>query len=446
MYNSVNRQFVFRQSNGRIWNFFHDRKEGICYSLLKHKSTWSAAGSLVKNAAQPFYADMDADDRFHIIYQDYEGDIFYMLLENGQPVKIPVLKSKAPTTYDKCLHLLPFKRSVHFFYTLRHNEKTLLAHQILNEGKVSNPKVIDYVAGGSLPYTVVADRPEAIYAFYQASNDGVLKILSKRYTELQKGWGEYGEAVEGAGTCEYPRVLTDFKNALHLIFQRRSGEGYALVYRQKAGGRNLWSDETVIHTSSKPFNEASIACINETIVIFWVRTDVVFYSSSTDGGSAWSNPSRYNFYAGRQMYCMAYKSNFPGESDKISVRELPGSFINGLRLGFHQPPEEKSAALSAEALRDMIVESLKMLKTDVEELKEADSKLKENIGGLNRYMEDMKRDIDKFSIRLEMAEGAGTASRASGPKLEALKGEVSALKAELDLVKQQLENLKPDSL
>lgn len=438
MYSSESRQYIFKQSAGKMWNFYHDNKQGLIYSIMTKRNTWTDPAVLQKDTYKSFFADIDYEDSFHILFQDNKGNISYSLVDNGSAITVPVLKSKAPAVYNKHLHLIPFKKSnVHFFYTLQHNESMILGHQILAGGKLGNPRVVDYVSGNSCPYSVVCDKSSGIYAFYQLSDGKHLQLGYKKYLPAQKNWTEFTSITSHSDDCEFPRALADGKNIIHLCYQRRVSKQYELVYQQKIPDKNIWTNDVIIHTSAYPFHEASILCINETMIIYWIRDDIIYYSSSNDSGSTWSKPTRYGFPYVRQLVCMSYKTNSPYENEKVIVRDIPGSFVNGLKMAFYQDAAGGDNNLTADELKNMIVESLKLLKGSVEELKESDISLKAEILDLRTSQEQLEKEVTKYSLKLNLAENQINQAKSINSRFESLKGD-------MDEVKSRLEKEAPD--
>jgi hypothetical protein len=80
MYNTNSQQFIYKQSTGKIYNFYYNEKQGLCYSILSKRNTWGEPNVLQKNIHNNFSMEMDAEDNFHILYQDAGGNIFYSLI------------------------------------------------------------------------------------------------------------------------------------------------------------------------------------------------------------------------------------------------------------------------------------------------------------------------------------------------------------------------------
>lgn len=416
MYNSDDIQYILKQSSGKIWNFYYDDKLGLCYSLLTRRNTWTEPASLQKQVFKNFFADIDREDNFHILFQDNKGNIFYSLLTEKNVKTSPILNSKSPTAYNKFLHLIPFKNEVHFFYVLHHGNSSILAHQTLNGGAVGAPKVIDYVPDSICPYSVAADKSNNIYVFYQASDGKHMQVGYKKYNSSQKHWAEFTPVTRYAGDCEFPRVITDSNDIIHICYQRRAPKQYELVYQQKIPDKNIWTNEQIIHSSSYPFENAVVICLNDAVIVYWVRNDVIYYSASDNQGAEWSKPARYNFPSGRQLMHLYYKSN--SDHEKAAIRDVPGSFINGFKMAFYHEATDSHANLSPEELRNMILESLKMLRGGIEELKESDEGIKEDIARLKLAHQNLEKDMVKCSVKLNLIENEVNQLKSLASKLD----------------------------
>ena len=405
MYNTGSKQFILRQSNGEVWNFYYDQRYGLCYSTLTKRNTWTNPVTLHKNAYQAFYADMDTEDRFHILFQDTQGNIHYSLMDGNSIKTIPVLNSKAPAAYDKHLFLLPFKNNLHFFYVLRHDSSPLFAYQVLSDDKLSNPKVIDYVTDSICPCSIIYDKSQNIFAFYQSTDGKYLQLGYKKYNISKKMWSEFIPVTRYQGNCEYPRAVTDSSGLFHLCYQRRVNKQFEMVYLQKMPDKNIWGNETVTHTSGYPFENSSIFWVDDNVIIYWVREDIIYYSLGSHSGNIWEKPVKYNFPTTHRLACMSYKSNNAYESDKIVVREIPGSLVGGLKFAFYQYPSENGDNLSADELRNLILDSLKMLKSGLEDLKETDAGLRDDLNKCSNGQTELEKDMVKYSVRLDYLEG-----------------------------------------
>jgi hypothetical protein len=447
MYNPNRKQFIFKQSTGKVWNLYHDEKLGMCYSTLTKRNTWTDPIAIHKDVHPPFHADMDFEDNFHILYQDNQGSINYTLMSNEVLKTIPVLQSKQPTPYNKHLYLLPATRNqVHLFFIIEYNNNRMLSHQLLSDGKAGNPKVIDYVTGSSLPYSITTDSSGSIYMFYQVSDGTYLQLGYKKYIPAQRFWSEFIQITKNSCNAEAPRVLTDGKNIIHMCYQRLVQKQFELVYQQKIPDRNLWTREVVLHSSSNSFALSSLASTNNSITAYWVREDIIYHTASGDNGSSWSKPARYSFQAGRQLLCLAYKSNTPHENEHFQAQELPGSFLGGYKLAFQPQGPNTPETISADELKNMIVESLNLLKGNIEDVREALTGLEEKVNSIRSIQETSDRDLVKTSLKINLLENELNQLKTAARQMEGLKSTVFELQQKEDSAADSLSALRKSLL
>ncbi|NJD02878.1 MAG: hypothetical protein FIA99_09880 [Ruminiclostridium sp.] len=438
MYNSGNKQFIFRQSNGDIWNFYHDYRYGLCYNTLTKRNTWTNPVSLHKSAFQSFFAEMDPDDRFHILFQDNLGNVNYSFMDKDSIKTVPVLNSKAPTAYNKHLCLIPFKNSICFFYVLRQESSPIFAYQVLSEEKISNPRVIDYVSDNICPYSVLMDKNQNIYAFYQTTDGKHLQLGYKKYNMQRKLWNEFAPVSKYDGDCEFPRVISDSSGIMHLSYQRKAGKQFELVYQQKTPDKNIWSNEVVIHVSGHSFDDSSIFWVNDNVIIYWVRDDIIYYCLGTQSGNVWEKPLRYSFPTTHKLLCMSYKSNNAYEIDKTAIVEIPGSFAGGLKLAFYQQPSDNGENLSAEELRTLILDSLKLLKVGMEDLKDSGIGLRDDLNKYGNRQKELEKDIVKQAVKLDALESDSIRIRSLSARLEEIAAELKVLKSGMEKSEEEI--------
>lgn len=438
MYNANSRQYIFRQSTDVLWNFYYDDKQGLCYSTLTKRNNWTNPVSLHKNANRYFFADMDQDDRFHLLFQDTQGNVNYSYLDGESIKTVPVLNSKTPSVYNKHLYLIPFRNNVLLFYVLQHESSFMLAYQTINDGKINNPKVIDYVTDSSCPYSVVCDKASSVYIFYQSSDGRYLQLGYKKYNIAQKFWSEFTPVTKYAGNCEYPKTIMDSNNIIHLCYQRKLQKQFEMVYQQKMPDKNLWTNEIVIHSSVHSFENSSILWLNDSIIIYWVRDDIIYYNTGSQSGNDWSKPAKYNSSSGRQVLCMSYRTNNIYESEKLAVRDIPGSFVGGLKLLFYQPSSGNGENLSAEELKNLILDSLKLLKANIEELRETDFNAREELTKLTNGYQELEKELVKCTVKLNFLETQLNQVKSLNSRFDSINVELKNLKAHME----EVENIK----
>jgi len=430
MYSSNSKYFVFKKSNNKIVALTYGEKSGICFTTLTKKNTWTAPVSVEKQARDFFSACMDTKDVIHIIYQDSHGNIFYIQMDEASVFSLPMLGSKYPSPYNKYFNILAVKNNIHCFYVLIHNNKYLLTHQVISNNEVRNPQALGYINKNNLPYAVHFNRSGDIYIFYQngLSNDlnqqfSAFQIGCRKYSSMNQRWEEFipitapDLAPNAQLKFDYPSIIIDNADIIHISYQKLVADRYELVYRQKPIGETNWSTETVIHTSLNPFENSSIICLNEKIIIFWVRNDTIYYSYSANRGNSWSKPNRYNFPVGRQLSCISYQTNDFYEVNRIIMKEIPGSFINGLKLAFCDDVlSAETTDTSQDGYRNIISDNLKALHNTIDELIEVNNNIKTDIKRLKLFNSNILKEIDKIYIKLNYLENQIKQNRTEQPR------------------------------
>lgn len=422
MFNFHNRQYIFRQADGELWNFFYDSSQCLCYNTLTSRGIWSNAVILHKNVYRYFYAEMDWDGVYHILFQDNNGNIQYSRLD-GQSIRtVPVLNSKSPAVYEKHLYIAPLKEHVYLFYVLQHENSFMLAYQALGNTRLGTPKVVDYVSGSNQPCSIIYDHEQNIYVFYQSYDGKYLQLGYKKFNTTQNHWSDFTPVTKYAGNCEYPHAIVDSSGIIHLCYQRRAPKLFEMVYQQKAPDRNLWSRETIVHSSVHSFENASILQSQNKIVVYWVREDIIYYNNGSLDGTGWNRASRHTTQFGRQILCLCYKSNRPGgdvsprgDASSLSPGIYPGILSNGMKLAFligdgsrrgdgSQLNTESSAYGGSNGSGYYSEDAMSRLQESVDAVRESWSQNKKEMHRITNAYSDLKKEVDKFSIRLNLVE------------------------------------------
>lgn len=341
MFNFHNRHYIFRQSDGQIRDFYCDMGQNLCCSTLGRNGLWSGATVISRNVHQYFCAELDRDDYYHILFQDNNGNIIYARTD-GQYVKtFPVLNSKTPAVYNKQLYIAPLGDEIWLFYVLQHDNSFLLAYQLLKDNRPGAPKIVDYVSGSSIPCSVLYDFDRNIYAFYQSYDGKYLQLGYKKFYTARKHWSDFTAVTKYQGNCEYPHAVMDSSGTIHLCYQRRAPKLFELVYQQKAPDRNLWSAETVLHSSVHPFENASVLRVDDRIIVYWIRDDIIYWCADSLSGDNWTRPARYGSQPGRRLQCICFKDQ------RGMKRERDGSPEQGDGSQIHREGDGSAFSVSS---------------------------------------------------------------------------------------------------
>ena len=402
MYNSKSKQFVFKDSRGKLWNFYYDRNLGLCYSIYSKNMSWLEPKLIQSEAHEQFYVEIDKNDCFHIVYQDKKGNIIYCLMQQNETAKaIPVLTSKTPSLYNKFLSLIVANDCVHIFFIIEHNNTYLLSHQTITDGIPVAPKKVDNISILSNPYSVLFDMNEDIYAFYHISDGKNNQIGYKKYSITSNTWTEYCQITTFSNNCENPKVLVDRNGIFHICYQRKAEKQYQLVYQQKIPDRNMWTSESVLAGSSLPYQDFSMISVKSDLIVYWVRDELINSCSSNNLGSAFTKAAPRGTPLSKQFVCVQYKSNSPYEH--IYAVEIPASFVNGFKLMFFNQTLDPESGLSLDEMKAIISTDLNQLKKQVGELKENQRIMMDSIKSLTTAQQNIQQNFQKQLSKMMLA-------------------------------------------
>ncbi len=393
MYNPNNKQFVFKDSEGKLWNFYYDNNQGICYSVFSKRSAWSEPKVVQPEAFEQFYVEIDEKDCFHLIYQDKKGNIIYCFMQQNETVKaMPVLTSKSHSVFNKHLSLIVANSSVHIFFIIEHNGIYMLSYQTITDGVPVAPKKVDNITVLPNPYTVVYDLNDDIYVFYHISDGKNNQIGYKKYSTVNKAWSEYSQITMFSSNSQNPKIVVDRNGIFHICYVRKQDKQFQLVYQQKIPDRNMWTSESILATSGTPISNFSILSVKSSLVIYYIKDDSLYSFISNDSGASFTRSSK-NTSLSRQHICVRYKSNSPYEH--VQANEIPATFVNGFKLMFTHDSVDLESGLSTDEMRGIITTELKILKRQVADLKEAQNIIFNNIKVLESSQHNMEHSLMK---------------------------------------------------
>jgi FtsZ-binding cell division protein ZapB len=209
-----------------------------------------------------------------------------------------------------------------------------------------------------------------------------------------------------------------------------------MVYQQKVPDKNLWTNEVIIHSSIHSFENASILSLDDNIIIYWIREGVIYCNTGNQSGNSWGKPLKYNYPANKQFVCMFYKTNNIYEEERIAAKDIPGSFIGGLKFAFYQQSSVNGDNLSVEELKTLILDSLKLLKTSVEELKETDNNFMEEIAKLNNRYDELEKELVKCYVKSNYLETQLSQTKSFNTRLDTVSSELRQIRSHMDMTDQ----------
>lgn len=435
MFDIGNKQFIFKNSSGRVVNIYHNDKLSICISTLSKRNLWTEPEYIFKNAFSEFYAYMDANDNYHIICQDSKGNLVYVYSQNAEWHSLPILSSKNPFPDKKHPYITHYDGQPNVFYTITHSNNIMLVHQpVTQKGTQCVPKVIDYVSAKEFSHNIVKDSIGNIYAVYLPALKLSDYILCKKYSKENGAWAKHASIPIASPEVSAATCVLGKNDTLHIVLRSEIDKKSNIAYFKTNLQGNTIIADNIIYSGKALINYYSILEMPPKIIVYWFTNSAMYYSESADNGNSWSNPSEYYLpIASRYVHCIVYSSNFQPEIGKICCTDLPGILSNGFKLAFVQNALSANAEQSPQnELKTILDENIKTLLSKINILENSFSELRTIFLHSNSKIEYLDKEISKNSIRITMVENE-LKQKFFQPKSETLKKESKSQNNEIKM-------------
>lgn len=232
-----------------LWKFYHDKNLGICFYGPKNKTPMI----LFEKGAKDFDAACDSNGNIYLLCQDDSNNIYLFFFDRTSWRRQCILECKSKVPYDKNFSIVVNNGWVNSFYTVKHSEKTLLIHHILNND--SQPKVIES-SDTPILYTITTDINDNIYCIYQKESIGF-----QVYKWKEKCWQGFSPVQKIKGEICSVSAICDVNSVLHIVCSSREKNEFSVYYITRNG-----TEKIADGFSSNPF--PSILCFDKYYILF----------------------------------------------------------------------------------------------------------------------------------------------------------------------------------
>lgn len=395
MFNRNDPHFILKHSDGSVHDIYTHEKAGLCISLLGKKGIWQEPSVISRDYKGGFYACLDINDRMLVAFQDTTGGLkLASEKETGQFRVDKILTPKQPDDYKKQLFINSDGKKLFIYFTLRKNDDILLARQLVDEDAPKLPETVDIISAGNYYplYTGLMHTDNDLLLFYKsASNE---KSLSGFRLIKANGFEKttFLSFEEEAAANYVLGAAEDNEGNIHICAQRKTIEGWKLIYMKKEYDETKWQKEQILYTAKYSFENAGIIIHNIRITIFWIWQDIIYCCFSKDDGQTWSRPERVVFYTGSQLVCIKYQSMYEEEKGIFEGSIFPGSFRDGYKLAFVNEDQRGSNRDELHSLKGIPLE-IKTIRNNIKDLQENMLKMQKDIFNIGRKITDIEKEM-----------------------------------------------------
>ena len=396
MYNQNKQQFIFKLSNSASWNFFVDDKNNLCYSCLNAKKEWSKPTIIRKQTYPSFYSDIDKKDNFHILFQDLNGNIFYTFINANNRKTIQILKSKTTSCYNKYLRLVPLSDSIHFFYVLQHKNSSILSHQILKNATLSSPQILASSTRNIYPYSVFSNSLENISLFYNFFDGEYFQLGYKTYSPFEGLWKKFSQITSSNSNIYLGDAFIDSNNISHVVYQEKTSNNTHKLYYISIPNNNF--KKNFIHEQQHQFSNINLVYIKNSLIVFWVDNNNIYFTKSNDNISEWAKVAKY--LPDNEIFSVKFKSNLSKDNSFFVSNSIPATFYNGYTLssfGDISLNYINSNSISTNEFKTIVLDSINLLKAKIEALDYSVLQLKSLHKTLDDKYINLKNVVNKMN-------------------------------------------------
>lgn len=210
-----------------MWKFYYDSHLGICF----YEPDGITPMILFENGLEDFSVSCDTDSSIYLLCQDDKNSIWLFFFDNKKWTRQCIFESKSLIPYKKQFQTVLINGWLNAFYTIKHGNKYMLIHHILNNE--DTPNVIEQ-ADEPLIFTVFSDNNFNLHCVYKKENLG-----EKIYNWTNKSWCNFLPLAEVFGDIVYLCAIADADNKTHFTYCSQVKMDYSVCYGNKSGVQEL---------------------------------------------------------------------------------------------------------------------------------------------------------------------------------------------------------------
>ncbi len=160
-----------------MWKFYYDAHLGICF----YEPNQLTPMILFDKGLDDFSVICNEKSEIFLLCQDDKNSIWLFIYDRRKWTRRCIFESKTIMPYRKSFQLICVNDWILAFYTIKHQEKYMLVHHILNNEE--NPEIIEQ-SDEPIIFTVTKDLSQNVHCLYLKDN-----LVEKIFTWSSKSWG-----------------------------------------------------------------------------------------------------------------------------------------------------------------------------------------------------------------------------------------------------------------
>ncbi|MEY8304342.1 hypothetical protein [Anaerosalibacter bizertensis] len=262
-----------------------------------------------------FAANIDSEDKIHIIFLLKDGNLIYYLYNERKWLKSFIKKLDTQSNIYKYLNIYIINNEINIFYTYanlinqniwtieqligsKNNWTKIRVNTFLSE-KLPNPYYIDY------------DNMGNIHLVFSAKEKSLNHVYYTFYNSFIKKWNQIPEKISSSNVNNlFPYLFVDSKSNVHIIWSSLNSKDYILNYKKftpLGQDRYKWKEIKLPTISNLDFIPIALED-NRILKIIFIKNNKIHYLYSKDYGLSWFK-SKNSYEINKDLWLLSYSSN-----------------------------------------------------------------------------------------------------------------------------------------
>ncbi len=237
--------YLIRTNSDQLLLLNQSTKNGL-YSQALSSNGLSRPVIINRSNTSNYTATIDHNQDLHIITQPSKEQIIHLHYKNNNVNRSIILEDPKGIYNFSNLYALSSKEHVHLFYTANQpigDSCELIHHILCQENKIETRPILSFESE-HLGFNYMAHDNKIFLLYGEKKETYLLQIIS--YQD--------GQWLKPLPVASSPFPIDDFQfcisneDHIHVVYVQEKYGRYHLIYKKQIS--NIWSDETILHTSA----------------------------------------------------------------------------------------------------------------------------------------------------------------------------------------------------
>ena len=328
---------IVRFKSGKVWHFFSRKGFGIHYRRLDQNHGWQNSMQLIPDAQDYFSLSVDRNDMLHLVFQDHDGQIQYMIYNGKNWDKQMIARYDSSEYIARSVSVVTFNERVHVFFSVGSNPPSdgwKIHHCHFHEGKWIDDEITGYTTHNQPSPLYFDFSKRNLHMIYRGIYYGKYQLFHCRLDNSLNRWSKPERITRSQTDCISPSLLVH-GNKIHLAWAyvknanlqiKYTGWNYNQYYKK--------GDESDILLSNNESNcmYPQLLQADNRLWCLWYQNNDIYCCSSSDDGITWTGAKPIGWSDYKQCCCIRYCSNFPEDLAAFKVHRIFANLDTGLEL------------------------------------------------------------------------------------------------------------------